>query len=174
MRTDDHLPFDRLPQVVSALEETLDGLEQGGVRAAIEFRAEAVSRQLAWPDDAPLAEPELRAEVLYLLQEARKLRQRAAALYDALPEPSEEELEQQVPNSLYYSLHDALSSFCECGLDDVIERTEASLAETPESLRSTWVVAKLRKSLGGINGEAAQRLARRLHRTPGEATEPPG
>ncbi len=96
----------------------------------------------AWPEDCPLSEVELRAEMRTVAADIRALDQRVRALFERLPEPAEyDDLEvhdrREFPTGVYYELHFALFGLLEEGLWS--ETAEEALEQTPESLRQRWL-----------------------------------
>lgn len=125
------------------LVETAAKLSASGLR--LELPEAVRTAQTAWPEDCPLSEPELRAEVQSIFDAARALedqrreiKERARELYARLPRLSEPEAFFEAPQSIYYALTDAVSSAADDGLED-LSYIEEKLADTPESLRAAWL-----------------------------------
>ncbi len=140
-------PGDLPPRVRQKLAEaftmTARTLSAAGMRLVLPDSIYA--GQTAWPEDSPLSEPELRAEVQAIVNDAKvleervgALRERARELYERLPQTPLAEGELDLPQSIYYALADALSCVINDGLDE-LSYLERKLADTPESLRADWL-----------------------------------
>ncbi len=109
------------------------------------FPEDVETAQTSWPEDSPLSEAALRAELLDLAAEIVKLTARTRKIYNRLPGPSELQLgdPDDLPESLYFTLHSALSVLFEEGLEGSKRVIEDALAATPESLRRSWLKRQL-------------------------------
>ncbi len=126
-----------------ALQEGVEKLSRIGVRMT--FPEHVVAAQEAWPEDSPLSEEELRAELLAckerLVVEHRKMKD----LYDRLPEPAEFRLEDEtdVPPSVYLDLCGTVVGVVEDHLDGALKEIDQGLDATPEELRQEWLARRL-------------------------------
>ena len=125
------------------LDQAVAALEEAGVRLAFPERVAAA--QARWPEDCPLSDEELRAELLDLRAEIARLASRAKALHDRLPEPRELEREDPnaVPESLYFTLLGALDAVFDDGLKRSMRVLDRALAATPEGIRAAWLERQL-------------------------------
>ncbi len=151
-----------------ALEPLLDKLEHAGLQPSIGFPPEMIERQLAWPENSPLTEAELRTalgeliDAIEVLQEQREVvRQRAMALNGRLPPVPEKELECEAPRSVYAELSIAVVALEDNTLDYALEEMQAALDATPEQLRQQWLRLLLEDSVNGLTRFEADRLLER-------------
>ncbi len=86
-------------ELVETFSKTARVLSDSGIR--IVFPESIRARQTAWPEDCPLSEPELRAEVQAIvddpaaLEDEEGLSERAQELYSRLPQPPIAESERE-------------------------------------------------------------------------------
>jgi len=119
------------------LIEAVDRLvRHGGLR--LSFPDSIKAAQLAWPEDAPLTEPELRREVQALYDDVKAVQDRATKLHARLPEVTSAEINQEAPQSLYYVLNAAVHATTE-DFDRFYAYLEEMLSATPDSLLLDWV-----------------------------------
>ncbi len=145
------LPVEQpLSQRPSLLDQRMSGalleLAHAGLRPELRFPAWMIADQLVWPADSPLSETEIRGEVVAMLAELeviqeqyRALAQRAEALSTRLPNPPDQELEFEVPTSVYGHLHDMVVTFHSDLAVDEADDMRGMLAKTPEGLRKQWL-----------------------------------
>ena len=136
-------------EVAEWLTETTRIFVATGLR--LTFPESICAAQTAWPEDCPLSEPELRAQIGAILADRQAvqgrmqaLRERARALYVTLPEVAPAEVEGDLPQSVYYALTDALSCIIDDDRDD-LGYAEKKFADTPASLRARWLGYHLAK-----------------------------
>ncbi len=125
------------------LERAIVAVSRAGVRLTFPEHVEAA--QTRWPEDCPLSDEDLRGELRSLLEEIGGLSLRAKGLYERLPEPREFQLDDldEVPESLYCMLYNALSHLFDDGLAGSTRVIEDALAVTPEAIRMDWLDRQL-------------------------------
>ncbi len=135
--------FDSGKAEAGYLEDAVRVLGKAGVRLAFPEHVEVA--QTMWPEDCPLSDQELRAELGGLLAEIEKLTARARVLHDRLPDPPElqNEYPDEVPASLYLTLYSALCYLFQEGLTESGRVIGEALAATPEGIREAWLKRQL-------------------------------
>ncbi len=158
------IPSQARPELTEHLTKMLGKLSHGGLRLAFDSPEKIHARQTAWPKDAQLSETQLRAELQAIAESAKALAERANRLCEKLPDASDAELEDEIPQGLYYVLLDALLLTAEDGFDECVNYLERALAATPESLRDDWLNRQLERGLKPLGAAAAEQLLPQLMR----------
>ncbi len=144
----------RKPWIREEIDQALGWLARGGVQIGLRFSEEKLALQAAWPEDSPLSEAELRAELETARDEVRRIGERLKALAATLPAPPElqrtgagEDSFDDVP-SVYGQLTGVLDYIAEEAVAEIESVVEGALAVTPESLRAEWVRGQVPGNLG--------------------------
>ncbi len=165
--------------MIDELAKTAGTLSGAGLR--LELPQSILAGQTGWPEDCPMSEPELRAEVQTLLDDAKALQESLEALKDSarelyarLPEAASAELEGELPPSIYFALVDCVSFIIdEDGVNGItgISYLEERLDDTPETMRIDWLKYHLKNSVSALSDgetrEALEEIAEMLCRSTG-------
>ncbi len=143
-------------ELTEALSTTVRTLADSGVRLVFPESIDAGQR--VWPEQCPLSEPELRAEVQAILDrakalevEVRTLKEHAGKIYARLPKIPPAEIEGELPRGIYYALADCLSFIIDKdGLRGYFDFSyiEDGLTATPASMRTEWLEQHMERCLG--------------------------
>ncbi|MEM7587632.1 MAG: hypothetical protein AAF560_29870 [Acidobacteriota bacterium] len=123
------------------LRQLLAVLRYYGLRPEDGFPQWMTEGQLEWPEDSPLSEAELRAEIGTQIAGIKSLRERAERLRRMLPAEPQQDLNSK-PLSVYSELSHVATS-CNQVAEDQLAMAEAAVAATADSLRRVWIRSML-------------------------------